>query len=479
MRAFEIAILLLNLVFLLAFYFRLHRLLHWFKGLPIAIIFVTIMHLVLEQYRWQMVPSYVLTAAILLFTLPSLLQDKKRPLVRGAWRFVAGGIVLFWWVVSVTLPVILPVITLPTPPGAYSIGSVLYHWTDTSRDEIYSSNPNDKRELMVQIWYPAQSTAKTETIPFIDNADVALPALSKVIQIPAFVLEHLRLVTTHTYRNAPIRDSRLPYPVVISSHGGQSYRTASLSQMEALASSGYIAIAIDHPYAAAFTAFPNGRVILSDLKLLPKPGRDQPGDQEKREKWQAPIGADQRFVIDQLQRLNEGKLDSPFTGKLDLQNIGLTGVSLGGGAATWTCQIDMRCKAGLSQDGWYEAMPEKLISQPLRQPFMFMQSETKSWKGDNLVRLDQLFQNVGARAFHLRLTGVLHNDFGDYPLLSPLSAILPERGTMSSDRTLKVVNTYLLAFFDSYLRNQPSPLLKGQSIDYPEVQLETRGQNQD
>lgn len=482
MRAFEIVIIFLNLVCLLTLYSPLHRLTDWFRSLPIGIVAITIAHLVIEQYRWQMVPSYVLTVTLFLLTLPSLLQSNKRLIVRGLWRFVAGGIALLWWVVAVTLPVILPVISLPTPLSSYKVGSVLYHWTDTTRDEIYSSKPNDKRELMVQIWYPAKSTksmATATTIPFIDNADVALPALAQVLQIPGFVLEHLRLVTTNTYRNAPIRDDRSPYPVVISSHGGQSYRTASLSQMEALASSGYIAIAIDHPYAAAFTAFPDGRVILSDLKLLPKPGRNQPGDQEKREKWQAPIVADQRFVIDQLQRLNEGKLDSPFAGKLDLQNIGLTGVSLGGGAATWTCQIDLRCKAGLAQDGWYEAMPEKLISQALRQPFMFMQSETKSWRGDNLARLDRLFKTVSAPAFHLKLTGVLHNDFGDYPLLSPLSAILPERGTMKGDRTLKVVNTYLLAFFDRYLKNQPSPLLQGRSIDYPDVQFEAHGQKQD
>jgi predicted dienelactone hydrolase len=477
MRTFEILILFLNLVTLLTLYFPLRKSLRGFKVLPAVIVIVTIVHLIVEQYRWQMVPSYVLTATLFLFTLPSLLKSKRHPLAQGAWAFVAGGIVLLWWMVAATLPVILPVISLPTPPGSYAIGSVSYHWTDTNRDEIYSSDPTDKRELMVQIWYPAQPTATAKTVPLINDFDVALPSLAKVLQIPAFVLDHLRLVTTHTYEDAPVRNDRTPYPVVISSHGGQSYRTASFNQMEALASSGYVAIAIDHPYAAAFTAFPKGRVVLSDLKLLPKPGRNQPGDQEKREKWQAPIVADQRFVIDQLQRLNEGKLDSRFAGKLDLQRIGLTGVSLGGGAATWTCHIDSRCKAGLAQDGWYEAMPEKLILQPLKQPFMFMQSETKSWRGDNLARLDRLFKNVSAPVFHLKLAGVLHNDFGDYPLLSPVSMMLPERGTLRGDRTLKVVNAYLIAFFDQYLKNLPSPLLKGRSIDYSEVQFEARNED--
>jgi predicted dienelactone hydrolase len=365
------------------------------------------------------------------------------------------------------------VFSLPTPPGSNEIGSVSYHWKDTTRAETYSSDPNDKRELMVQIWYPAQLTAASKMVPLIDNFNVALPALAKVLHIPSFVLDHLRLTTTHTYGDTPIRKDRQPYPIVISSHGSQSYRNASFNQMEALASSGYVAIAIDHPYTSAVTAFPDGRVILNNPKLRPTPGRNQPGDQEKREKWQEPIVSDQRFVMDQLQRLNEGKLDSRFVGKLDLQRIGLTGISLGGGAVTWTCHLDPRCKAGLAQDGWYEAIPKNLISSSLKQPFMFMQSDTKLWRGDNLARLDRLYRSVSAAAFHLKLAGVMHNDFGDYPLLSPVSAILPERGTLKGDRTLHVINTYMLAFFDKYLKNQPSQLLNGTSPNYPEVYFES------
>jgi predicted dienelactone hydrolase len=342
-----------------------------------------------------------------------------------------------------------------------------------TRAETYSPDPNTKRELMVQIWYPAQPTADAKTIPFLDNSDVALPAFADILKVPSFALGHLRLVRTHTYGDAPIRNDGAPYPVIIYSHGYTGYRTASFNQMEVLASSGYIAIAIDHPYAAAFTVFPDGHVVVNDPAMLPPAGRNQPGDQEAREKLEATLVADQRFVMDQLELLNAGKLDARFTGKLDLQRIGLTGVSLGGGAMVWTCHIDVRCKAGLAQDGWYEPLPEALVSEPLRQPFMFMQSETQMWKVDNLARLDMLYQGVGAPAFHLKLTGVLHYDFGDYPLLTPLNGFLPERGVLNGERTLRVVDAYMLAFFDKYLKDQPSPLLNGSTLDYPEVQFES------
>ena len=475
MRSLEIVILLLNLIALLIVYIPLHPSLRWSRFLPAGIVVITLVHLIVEQYRWQMALSYALTTALFLITLPSLLKNTDPTPARGALAFLAGGFGLLWWLVSATLPIILPVPRLPTPPGPYAVGSVLYDWTDTTRSETYSSDPNAKRELMVQIWYPAQPTADAKTIPFLDNLDVALPAFASFLKMPSFALDHLRLVRTHTYGDAPIRNDGALYPIVIYSHGYQGYRTASFNQMEALASSGYVAIAIDHPYAAAFTVFSNGRVTLNDPAMLPPAGRNQPGDQAARERLDATVVADERFVMDQLQLLNAGKSDSRFAGKLDLERIGLTGVSLGGGAIVWTCHVDARCKAGLAQDGWYEPLPDTVVSEPLRQPFMFMQSETRMWKLDNLVRLDTLYQRASAPAFHLKLTGVLHADFGDYPLLSLLSApLMYERGTLNGERTLQIVDGYIVAFFDKYLKNQPSPLLNGPSLDYPEVQFESR-----
>jgi predicted dienelactone hydrolase len=400
------------------------------------------------------------------------LKSTDDPLARGRLAFVGGGFVFLWWLVGAALPFILPVPRLPAPPGPYVIGSVLYDWTDNSRTEAYSHNSGAKRELVVQIWYPAQPTSDANSIPYVDNLNAALPAFADFIQVPQFALDHLGLVRTHSYRNAPVLNNGAPYPVVVYSHGYDSYRTASFAQMEALASSGYVAVAIDHTYAAAFTVFPDGRVVLNDPAILPPAGRDQPGDREAREKLEATIVADQRFVMDQLELLNSGKPDSRFDGKLDLQRIGLTGVSLGGGAIVWTCQLDVRCKAGLAQDGWYEPLPATAVSEHLRQPFMFMQSETKMWKMDNLARLDTIYQSASGPAFHLKLAGVLHADFGDYPLLTPLSGLLPERGTLNGERTVKVVDDYILAFFERYLKNQPSPLLNGSSPDYPEVHVE-------
>ena len=82
MRPLEILIVLLNLTALLLVYLPSRFQQRWFKLLPAAIVVITFAHLLLEQYRWQMVPAYLLTALLFLRTLPSLLNNSGMPAAR-------------------------------------------------------------------------------------------------------------------------------------------------------------------------------------------------------------------------------------------------------------------------------------------------------------------------------------------------------------------------------------------------------------
>jgi hypothetical protein len=52
-------------------------------------------------------------------------------------------------------PILFPVPRLPTPTGPYKVGTSTFYWVDNSRDETYAPQAGGKRQIMVQVWYPA------------------------------------------------------------------------------------------------------------------------------------------------------------------------------------------------------------------------------------------------------------------------------------------------------------------------------------
>src|SRR5262249_37769797 len=68
---------------------------------------------------------------------------------------------------------------LPTLTGKLAVGRTSFHWVDASRPEAMTDNPDDRRELMVTIWYPAES-ATGETAPYIDNLDKLAGAIDQI-----------------------------------------------------------------------------------------------------------------------------------------------------------------------------------------------------------------------------------------------------------------------------------------------------------
>ena len=86
---------------------------------------------------------------------------------------------IFWGCSSIVRTVI-PLNSLPSPTGKYTVGTNQYHWTDYSRLEWFSEvDSTDFRELMVQIWYPSDENPVQSSNPYMDNLDLRIPAFSK------------------------------------------------------------------------------------------------------------------------------------------------------------------------------------------------------------------------------------------------------------------------------------------------------------
>jgi hypothetical protein len=46
---------------------------------------------------------------------------------------------------------------LPAPTGPHKTGRVSFHWKDSERDELETGAADDKRELMVHLFYPTNA----------------------------------------------------------------------------------------------------------------------------------------------------------------------------------------------------------------------------------------------------------------------------------------------------------------------------------
>src|SRR3954466_14109921 len=104
MRPLEIIMVLLNIIALVLVYLPARVQQRWFKFLPVALVVITIAHLLLEHYRWQMVPPYLLPAVLFLRALPSLLKNSAPTPARGAGAVILGGLGFLCALIAITLP---------------------------------------------------------------------------------------------------------------------------------------------------------------------------------------------------------------------------------------------------------------------------------------------------------------------------------------------------------------------------------------
>ena len=65
---------------------------------------------------------------------------------------------------------------LSAPTGPFGIGRITYHWTDSSRAEFLFTDVKARREVMVDVWYPARRVKETGGAPYLPD----LPRLQRV-----------------------------------------------------------------------------------------------------------------------------------------------------------------------------------------------------------------------------------------------------------------------------------------------------------
>jgi predicted dienelactone hydrolase len=465
MRPFEIALIALIFIALVSKLssrpsaLKLARNITWLSALAF------VAHLIFEGSRWQLYPAYALLALIILTQLPSALATRSPQALKKVLVWL-GLLILS---LSTALAILLPVAqNLPTT-GPYAVGTSNFHWTDSSRSEIYGPDPSSPRELMIQIWYPAEIQPGATHAKWLDGVELFSRVLADWLELPSFSLSHLNLVEATAFLDQPLIPNPAEFPVLIFSHGWSGFREQNIYQTEELASHGYIVAAINHTYGAMATIFPGDRLVVQNPDALPEDVSDAEyklAAELLAQQWAADIA----FTFDQLDQLNAAP-DSPFATRLDMSRTGLFGHSTGAAAIIEFCATDSRCQAALFMDPWMAPVSDEALSAAPEAHILSMFSEnwdTLSDPARNYARYDQFSANLSTDPIQLTIAGTKHADFTALPLLSPLTTYMGLKGPIQGARGLEIINAYSVDFFDWNFINADSELLQG-TQGFPEV----------
>ncbi len=290
----------------------------------------------------------------------------------------------------------------------------------------------------------------------------------------------------------PVSSIEKDYPVLIFSHGWGEHYSQNTILMEELASHGYIIFGIAHHYECKFSFYPDGRTIHIDANSLrfqkimqeqqnPKAmelfhkmysaSNDRDRTQvfaetnnilptflkEGPKYWAEDIS----FFLDQLKEI--GREREIFKGKLNLDKIGVFGMSMGGIASSEICITDRRIKAGISIDG---GLYGSVLDKKIKMPFMFLNSK-------RFLGYGNLFTSKSTvDCYSLSVKNSDHYNLTDYSVY-PTTFAMPLMGTIDGKKMIGIMNLAVLAFFDKYLREKHDMDLVQKTKEYSEIEIVT------
>lgn len=381
---------------------------------------------------------------------------------------------------------------LTNPTGGCRIGIKELFLTDSSRLEKYEKNKSF-RKIAVKIWYPAELKDQIENESYLSSypTDILYDIFkSKGIKKP--FLDSIKLHKTFSCSQVPISAEYKQYPVLIFSSGYYFGMTdLYLCLLENLASNGYIVCCLTHPYEQPYQKFPDGseiylnkgktRLAYFQLLLANKlqfRKRDSEKDVEiitrnylkKLKLFDKALKIwvdDTEFFVDFMMKKSQD--ENNFFNKIDPTRVGAFGHSFGGAVSGQVCKIDSRIKAGINMDCFQFG---NIIDNPLEVPFMLIESSNyPDWNTGNGV----IYSNCKSDFYRLSINNASHFIFSDAAVIPFGSPIVRTGfiGEVDGNKTMVLVNKYILSFFDKYL-NQKQATLLDEKINTPEIKFDLK-----
>lgn len=442
-----------------------------------------VLHLVLEGWRWQMIPAYLLVLIVAWRVKAAYPAHKVRLSFARVIGFLGiAALILPGWV----LPIALPVFSLPEPRGPYRVGTELVYMK-TDRDETITKDPSDKRELLYKIWYPSEADVSgMDGEHYVDKGSRA--GFATKYGLPPSALNYLDRVETYAYAGIPVAEKQ--FPVLIFSHGYGSKATGYYALLTELASHGYVIINMNHTYESLGVTLPDGSVkyfdygyqqeisagamevvepIITAFKQDLTYEERHPIVRESikdyfegriEDRW----AEDMLYTIDLLAEWNSRGL---LKGRLDLDAVGVIGHSVGGGSVGKVAMRDSRVRAAVNLDGiqWGD-----MIDSSYHIPYLYVSAD---WPADHEDINSHVYINKSTDYFYeTKLLHSGHPNFMDIPFMIP---VRPLAGTGEIDpyTAMEIVTNLVTSFFNRHLINMPEadPEAVGERYDLLEMKV--------
>ena len=395
-------------------------------GALAAFVIFTLLPVVRWSFRW-----YALAVLLLVWALLgalTLLRKREDTSTYRPERIVYKALGMLLLVAIALIPAfVFPQHKPPKVTGTHPVATSYFTYTDGSRVETFTDT-GENRKLNVECWYPEDGTGR--------------------------------------------------YPLVVFSHGALGIKASNTSTFTELASNGYVACSIDHPYHAVFTRGDDGHIVTVNREFMQgvvdvNSGKyDEATSYKLETQWMQLQAADISFVVDTL--LAQARSDSADAAYrlIDPEKVGLMGHSLGGESSALVARerSDIDAVVNLDADlgGEYIGYADgRYVLNDTVFPVPIL-----TILADDVVRLiaaipdaDNVVavQHVSAtapQAYQVHLTGTDHQSVTDLPLVSPLlvsliTGVVPKAdGGETADKRLVIerMNDLVLQFFDKYLK---------------------------
>jgi dienelactone hydrolase len=358
--------------------------------------------------------------------------------------------------------------------GDYSVARMILTLNDSDREETFTEDPADKRELQLSVYYPIDDQ-NAPLAPYIEPYMVSsVVAYSGMPEI-AYSWIH------HNSHLAPAAEAS--FPVLIFSPGFGSLPQFYASLLEGLASEGYVVIALAHPYSTGVVAFEDGRVLqandLGSNNFLQ--ASDETTQLAEEMRIRAVWVDDIHFVLESLPALNE---NANLHGVMDTETIGLIGHSFGGKALTEALAQEPRFLAGINLDGG-----DMQAEITLEQPYLLFMSDVPHLSEEEMdlmeLTQEQLQTDWNARfaayqpileasseAYAVTLLNSAHNtfmtDFTLAPSIYRFAITEALVGTVNGQDAYEAIRQTSVNFFNATLKGEADAL----TFEHPLLRVE-------